>query len=176
MAFTATATHNSDGSTTLHLHHRNKVQTFPKLSKAIRFAQKIGEVVDGWEPFLTDDSKIVCAKNKRRFPSFFKNGIPKKVRCYTNDGETIDRYSIVFTGSYRKNTDNQFWSLCCSTNPAYPQGVGYLGEDDQMIDRPSYGHLGAKIGFLELPTTVQRFVVSYYLDLWNFTKENEEWL
>lgn len=173
MTYTATATHNSDGSTTLH--YRNKSQDFPKLSKAIRFAQKIGDVVDGWEPFLTDDSKIVSVKNKRRFQSFFKNGIPTKVRCYTNDGETIDRYSIVFTGSYRKNTDNQFWSLCCSSNPSHPQGVGSFNEDDQMIDRPSYGHLGAKIGFLELPTTVQRLVVSYYLDLWNFTND-KGWL
>ena len=70
MDFTATATHNSDGSTTLH--YRNKEQNFPKLSKAIRFAQKIGEVVNGWEPVLTDTTQIKNSTNKRRFGSFFK--------------------------------------------------------------------------------------------------------
>jgi len=173
MDFTATATHNSDGTTTLH--YRNKEQTFPKLSKAIRFAQKIGEVVDGWEPFLTDDSKIKSAKNKKRFASFFKDGMPIKVRCYTNDGETIDRYTIVFSGNYRDRTDRQFWSLCCSGNPTHPQGVGSLGEDRQQIDYPTYGHLGSKIAFRELPTEVQSLVVCYYLDLWNFTND-KGWL
>ena len=174
MDFTATATHNANGSTTLH--YRNKEQNFPKLSKAIRFAQKIGEVVDGWEPFLTNDSKIKSAKNKRRFTSFFKDGMPCKVRCYTNDGETIDRYTIVFTGNYRERTDGQFWSLCCSGCPTHPQGIGSFHENDrQPIDHPSYGHLGTKIAFRELPTEVQSLVVRYYLDLWGFTND-KGWL
>ena len=182
MNFTATATHNSDGSTILH--YRNKEQTFPKLSKAIRFAQKIGEVVDGWEPFLTDDSKIKSAKNKRRFASFFRDGMPSKVRCYTNDGETIDRYTIVFSGNYRGrlgrvllpgNSGRVFWSLCCSSNPTHPLGVGTLAEDRQQIDYPTYGHLGTKILFKELPTEVQSLVVCYYLDIWGFT-DDKGWL
>ena len=174
MTYTATATHNSNGSTTLC--YRDKEQTFPKLSKAIRFAHKIGEVVDGWEPVLTDDSKIKSVKNKRRFQSFFKNGMLSKVRCYTNDGETIDRYTIVFSGNYRARTGGVFWSLGASTYPQHPQGVGSFSETQRVIDYPAYSHLGTKIAFNELPTNVQWYVLSYYTDLWGFTEYNKGWL
>lgn len=173
MDFTATATHNSDGSTTLH--YRNKEQIFPKLSKAIRFAQKIGEVVDGWEPVLTDKSNIKNSTNKRRFGSFFKDGMPTKVRCYTNDGETLDRYTIVFSGNYRRLTGGMFHSLGCSGCPGHPHGIGYFSEDKTQIDKPNYGHLGVKIKFAELPSEVQKYVLSYYLNLWNFTTDAGDW-
>ena len=79
---------------------------------------------------------------QNRLNNILPNGKPKYVRCYDNNGETADRYTVVFTGHYTHKTNTQ-------------------------IDYPSYGHLGKKITFDQLPTDCQKCVMQTYVDLWD---------
>lgn len=54
-----------------------------------------------------------------------------------------------------------------SSQPFHPQGFGQHGESDSPIDRPTYGHLGKKIKFDDLPEDCQKLVLSDYVYLWN---------
>jgi hypothetical protein len=111
---------------------------------------------------------LKTAKEKRRYPSFFENDAPKKIRCYDNGGESADRYTIIFSGNYRKNTDGVFWYIGCSENPFSPIGVGSVGESNTQIDTPSYGHLGKKVKYDTLPINVKSYIISVYCDIWVF--------
>jgi hypothetical protein len=93
-------------------------------------------------------------------------GVPKWVRCYDNGGETFDRYTIVYI---KKRVDGQFLYVGASEYPFDPQGFGQHGESFWPIDRPTYGHLGKKIPFTDLPPDVQRLVVSDYKAIWEIT-------
>ena len=95
------------------------------------------------------------------------NGIPRYIRCYDNGGETIDRYTAVFTGNYRKKTGGEFWHLCMSANPYHPQGMGQHGGSNDQIDKPTYSHLGKKINFTDLPADCQKLVLHDYIYLWD---------
>jgi hypothetical protein len=53
-----------------------------------------------------------------------------------------------------------------SSNPFHPQGFGQHGEADHTIDRPTYGHLGKRITFEQLPPDCQMLVWSDYRELW----------
>lgn len=87
--------------------------------------------------------------NKRK-ESLMPNGIPRYIRCYDNGGETLDRYTVVFTGRYTHKTGRAFWYL--GMNAAPYQGIGQHGETMyKPVDRPTYGHLGKKIKFETLP-------------------------
>lgn len=120
--------------------------------------------------------KIKSAKNKKRFPSFFTaDGIPKKIRCYDNQGRSFDRYTICFTGNYRHLTGGEFIGLGASEHPSHPQGFGQHFSHTAQCDYPTYGHLGKKVKFESLPVDVQKFIVSDYLSLWNFTNDKGEW-
>ena len=114
-------------------------------------------------------------KNQKRYDSFFLTGdIPKKIRVYSNLGtenETGDCYTIVFTGSYRKKTNGQFWVIGCGQNPFHPCGIGYTEEYPNQIDRPKYSHLGKKIRFADLSPDAQEFVRDRYRYLWDFTNQ-----
>ena len=93
---------------------------------------------------------------------------PKYIRCYDNGGETADRFTVVFTGKYRhKKTSGSFWYIGMSGAPYHPLGIGQHGESNVQIDRPSYGHLGKKIKFLDLSKDCQSLVMNTYKDLWD---------
>ena len=94
-------------------------------------------------------------------------GVPRYIRCYDNGGETWDRYTVVFTGRYRQKTNGEFWYVGMSSNPFHPQGFGQHGGSPTQIDWPTYGHLGKKIKFENLPENCQKLVKSDYLDLWD---------
>ena len=94
-------------------------------------------------------------------------GQPRYVRCYDNGGETADRYTVVFTGRYRGKTGGECLYIGASAAPFHPQGIGQHGSAPNMIDRPSYGHLGRRVAFAKLPADVQRMVLSTYRDLWD---------
>jgi hypothetical protein len=100
--------------------------------------------------------------------NLFKDAAPKYVRCYDDGGKSIDRYTVVFTGRYRRNTGGAWLYLAMNTAPFHPQGFGQHGESVgvQPIDRPRYGHLGKRIAFKDLPDDCRRLVVSDYCDLW----------
>jgi hypothetical protein len=96
---------------------------------------------------------------------FMPNGIPKHVRIYDNGGETFDQYTVVFTGNF-KNRNHTCYYLGMSTDPYHPQGFGQHGESKDIIDRPTYAHLGKKIKFQDLPERCQDCVIQDYKEIW----------
>ena len=107
-------------------------------------------------------------------------GIPRYVRVYDNGGPdapdgTIDRYTAVFTGRYRRDKRQGFSVLGMDENPYSPQGVGQHLEYQELIDRPGTSwppaigrscHLGKRIRFEDLPEPCKRAVLSDYRELW----------
>lgn len=90
---------------------------------------------------------------------------PIGMRVYDNGGKTADRYTVVFTGRYRRYVSGTQQYLGMSENPYHPQGIGMHGESRQDIDRPSYKHLGKKIDFDRLPPDCQRCALDDALEL-----------
>lgn len=112
-------------------------------------------------------------RQEERLARLMPNGIPKYVRCYNNGGKTIDRYTVVYTGNYNnighnpreaKPKSHEYVSM--SGAPYHPQGVCQHGESDRLIDWPTYGHLGKKIKFNDLPEDCQKVVISDYKNIW----------
>lgn len=108
---------------------------------------------------------------------------PRWIRCYDNGGTegtrkhdgrdigTIDRYTVVFSGRYTHKTGRQHWDVCMSESPYHPQGVGMHGESNGPIDRPTSGHLGKRIKFMDLPADCQRLIIDDYTYLWDIRAE-----
>lgn len=90
------------------------------------------------------------------------DGQPKYVRCYDNGGETLDRYTVVFS----QLRTGWCHYLAMSGAPFHPQGFRQHGEDRRTIDYPTYGHLGKKIRFEQLPPDCQRAVMQDYTAYW----------
>jgi hypothetical protein len=114
---------------------------------------------------------------KNRFQSLMPNGNPKYIRAYDNggvdNGGSVDRYTVVYTGKYRGK--GQFQHVGMSASPFHPQGVGMHGESPQQVDvnksgfAPAMGrknHLGKRIPFVELPPDCQKLVLSDYRNIW----------
>lgn len=131
--------------------------------------------------------KFKTKRQQDRYNRLLPDGIPKKVRIYDNGGSgvengTVDRYTCVFTGSYKRNTGGVHWYIGFSAYPFHPQGVGHHGESHTQIDvkpgswaGPSIGkkcHLGTRIRYEDLPEDGQKFVMQDYLYLWSFTDDN----
>ena len=118
---------------------------------------------------------MAAAKAKRR-ESLLPGGVPRYVRCYDDGEETIDRYTVVFTGRYRHRTGGEFVHLMMSDRPFHPQGFGQHGSARNQIDvtgsswaGPSIGRkcfLGVRIPFDALPEDCRKLVLSDYTDLW----------
>jgi hypothetical protein len=117
-----------------------------------------------------------------RYQTFMPNDEPKYVRCYDNGGESADRYTVVFTGRYRKMTGDEFLYRGMSANPFHPQGVGQFGSSPRQIDvnnwgfAPSVGrknHLGKRIPFAELPEDCRKLVISDYKDIWSLNTKSK---
>lgn len=108
-----------------------------------------------------------------RLNSLMPNGIPRYIRCY--DNESIDRYTVLFTGNYRKKTGGEFWYLAMDENPFYPQGFAQHGSSSTILDikngwPPKIGrkcHLGTRIDFNDLPVNCRKLIISDYRDLWD---------
>ena len=100
-----------------------------------------------------------------RKEKFMPNGVPKNIRIYDNGGRSFDRYTVVYTGRF-KGRDGQCYYLGMSHNPTHPQGFGQHGESQDIIDKPTYSHLGKKITFNELPKDCQELVVIDYKEIW----------
>jgi len=94
---------------------------------------------------------------------FTATGAPKYIRCYDNGGESLDRYTIVFTRLRR------FYPYAASSAlPFSPLGFYQHGEGTNgPIDRPKYAHLGKVIAFTDLPGDVQKAVISDYNEYHN---------
>lgn len=98
-----------------------------------------------------------------RAQQLMPEGIPKWIRCYDNEGRSLDQYTILFT---RKRLSGQFMYIAANAKPFHPQGFGQHDFSDEPIDYPTYGHLGKKIKFTDLPPDVQELVVSDYKEIW----------
>lgn len=110
---------------------------------------------------------------------FLPDGSPKYVRIYDNDGESLDRYTCVFTGRYRGHGSNRMWFQYIAMNgdPFNPQmGICQHGENQTQIDTnrsgfaPAVGkkcHLGKRIAFKTLPEDCQKIVMRDYCELWD---------
>jgi len=112
-------------------------------------------------------------KQTERMNRLMPYGKPKYIRVYDNDGETADRYTVVFTGNYGKYKID----VCMSGAPFHPQGVCLHGASESLIDarKNSWGavpigkknHLGKRITFEDLPDDCKKVVISDYKDLWS---------
>lgn len=105
-------------------------------------------------------------KKSERVAALIPNGVPRWVRIYDNGGKTADRYAVVFTGNFR-GRDGQCFHLFMSGAPFWPQGVCMHGSTREIIDRPTYGHLGKRIKFADLNSDCQRAVMQDYVYLWD---------
>lgn len=112
-------------------------------------------------------------KQEARIKSFLPDGKPKFVRVYDNGGETSDRYTVVFTGRYGQKTANETWILGMSKAPYSPCGVGIHSTlpYNKRPDIPTYGHLGKKIKFDDLPKDCQKVALEDYKYLWDLSNE-----
>lgn len=108
-----------------------------------------------------------------RLKALLPNGTPKYVRVY-DDGKSIDRYTVVFTGRYRGK--GNFVYLAMNAAPFHPQGFGQHGENHTQIDvnasgfAPAMGrknHLGRRIPFSALPDDCRQLVLKDYREIWN---------
>jgi hypothetical protein len=117
-------------------------------------------------------------KTANRIKTLLPNGLPKCIRAYDNggvdNGGSVDRYTVVYTGRYRGN--GWFQHVGMSGNPFCPQGVGMHGEHPRQIDVNKWGfapamgrknHLGKRIPFVELPPDCQTLVLRDYRSIWN---------
>jgi len=102
-------------------------------------------------------------ENRRR-EQLMPNGIPKWIRCYDNGGKTWDQYTVVYTGNYKWRHGCEYVGM--SEHPFHPQGFGQHGWDSNVIDRPTYSHLGKKIKFTDLPEYCKRLVIDEYKEIW----------
>lgn len=94
---------------------------------------------------------------------------PRYIRIYDNGGETLDRYTVLFT---KKRVDGEFIGLGMSENPAHPQGFGQHFTSAEILDYPQSSHLGKRIKFEDLPEDCQRLVIEDYKDIWEITDKS----
>jgi hypothetical protein len=115
---------------------------------------------------------------KERAERLLPAGVPRWIRVYDNDGETADRYTVVFTGRYKccDRHCGMAQILSMSASPFHPQGVGMHAEAPKGFDcnrsgfAPAIGrrnHLGKRITFAELPEDCRTIVMRDYRELWS---------
>ena len=127
---------------------------------------------------MTKLTKAMTARIQRLAP----NGIPRWIRVYDNGNtpeETVDRYTVVFTGRFPKGEgmNKEFPYLGMSAAPFHPQGFGQHGSTpNQPCDVNKWGfaptlgrknHLGKRIPFADLPKDCQLCVWQDYADYWS---------
>jgi len=103
-------------------------------------------------------------KQSERKERILPGGIPKYIRCYDNGGKTADRYTIVFTGNYKGRNGCDYYG--CSGDPFHPLGIGLHDWSQDIIDKPTYSHLGKKVKFEILPENVKEAVIQSYSSTW----------
>jgi hypothetical protein len=116
----------------------------------------------------------------KRIHALLPAGFPRYVRIYDNGGLDVaggsaDRYTVVFTGNYTRQTGGGHWVLGMSGAPFWPQGICLHASYREVIDARrgwpvAVGracHLGRRIGFQDLPTDCQRAVLQDYCYLWD---------
>ncbi|HNC58613.1 MAG TPA: hypothetical protein PLP33_24510 [Leptospiraceae bacterium] len=116
-------------------------------------------------------------KLQGRLARLIPNGIPRWIRVYDNGGESIDRYTVVFTKKIPGYSKFWYPYLAMSSFPYHPQGFGQHGESQyKTIDVNKWGfspalgkknHLGTRIKFEDLPEDCQKLTINDYRYYWN---------
>lgn len=117
-------------------------------------------------------------RTKKRLESLLPGGVPRYVRCYDNGGETVDRYTAVFSGRHSMARMHRVWPyLAMNCSPLHPQGFGQHGETkDKPCDVDRWGfpaamgrknHFGRRIPFADLAEDCRKLVMGDYLELWD---------
>ena len=96
---------------------------------------------------------------------------PKYIRIYDNNGETNDRFTIVFG---KKRINGEFIYLGLNEYPYHPMGFAQHGFSKEPIDRPAYSHLGKKIKWNDLNIDCRRIILIEYNDIWKVTVKNKK--
>ena len=73
-----------------------------------------------------------------------------KIKCYDNDGETLDRYTVVYLTIDEGN--GLKGARAMNAHPMHPQGIG------MYCSAEPGPHLGRVIEFSELPLECQKLV------------------
>jgi hypothetical protein len=117
-----------------------------------------------------------------RMRNLMTRGHPRWTRIYDNNGDSMDRYTVVFTGKYRK-PDEDIVFLSMSAEPFSALGVCLKGTSSLPIDVNEYGFsprigavidLGKRITFDDLPPDCRRATIQQYIELWKLP-EKETW-
>ena len=104
---------------------------------------------------------------RQKSGSNFKKGDPRYIVIYDNGGETADRFTVIFT---REVNAGYYQGVGMSAAPFHPQGFCQHFEYNYRIDKPSYKHLGKRIGFTDLPSSCQKAVMQDYVYLYDLVK------
>lgn len=75
----------------------------------------------------------------------------QKIRCYGNNGQTLDCYTVVYMGE-PESKPGTFACACMNSAPFHPQGIGM-----HAAALPGR-HLGRRIRFEDLPEDCRRLV------------------
>jgi hypothetical protein len=110
-----------------------------------------------------------------RYTRLIPCGVPRYIRVYDNLSETLDRFTVVFTGRYRHLTGGEHWVLGMNAVPFHPQGIGIHSGFRHSIDTVNgwsvpigrKNHLGRRITFEALPADCKAFVLDSYRNLWD---------
>jgi hypothetical protein len=94
----------------------------------------------------------------KRLERLMPNGTPRYLRIWDNKGETIDRYTVAFTG--RGNGGR--WGIAMNEAPRHPQGFCQHWE----ANAPLTSKMGKRIKFADLPLECQDVVLIEYLETW----------
>ena len=119
---------------------------------------------------MIDKTKL-SKKQAVRYENLLPDGKPRYVRIYDNQGDTNDRYTVVFTGRYRRDPYDDYIYLGMNGGPFHPQGFCQHGGSPTRIDYPTYRHLGKKIQFTDLSKDCQTATIDSYLCIWGFTDQ-----
>ena len=126
-----------------------------------------GSVASGTDRWGRLQGRRSTAARKERSERLLPGGIPRHVRIYDNGGESIDRYTVVFTGRIPGKLAGWTFYRAMGEHVGSGTGVCQFGEVFGPIDRPRYGHLGRKISFEDLPEGCRKVVLHDYRELWD---------
>ena len=128
---------------------------------------------------MRSNRQRLTQRQAERIQRLLPAGKPRWVRIYDNEGESLDRYTVVFTGRRAGGRH----CLAMSEHPTWPQGGvcihdslprsvdAYDAARRQYIWPPAVGRrhpwLGRRIRFEDLPAACQRVVLEDYCDLWD---------